>query len=91
MFIGKVIGNVVCTQKDERLIGIKLMIVQLTDPCMNENGKVQIALDGIGVCGIGDHVYLSKGKEAGLLLRDKSAPTDLSIVGIIDKINYVKE
>jgi ethanolamine utilization protein EutN len=91
MYIGKVVGNIVCNQKDERLIGKKLMLVQLQSPDGKNTGVPQVALDGVGVSGIGDMVYLSKGKEAALPFKDKTVPTDLGIVGIIDTINLRKE
>lgn len=91
MFIGKIIGNVICTQKDEKLVGTKILVVQLLTPNGKDKGDPQIALDGVGVCGIGDVVYLSKGKEGALPFKDKTTPTDLSVVGIIDKINFCEE
>jgi ethanolamine utilization protein EutN len=91
MFIGKVVGNVVCNIKDERLEGIKLLIISLLTPDGKEKGSMQVALDAIGVSGIGDMVYLSKGKEAALPYTDRVVPTDLSVVGIIDTLNLDKE
>jgi ethanolamine utilization protein EutN len=87
MFIGKVVGNVVCTMKEDRLAGIKLLLIQMQTPDGKNKGGLQVALDGIGVCGIGDLVYLTKGKEAALPFQNKTVPTDLSVVGIIDTIN----
>lgn len=87
MFIGKVVGNIVCSQKDERLTGCKLLIVQMQTPQGRNTDNFQVALDSIGVAGTGDRVYLTKGKEAGLPFPDKTIPTELSVVGIIDKIN----
>ena len=91
MFIGTVVGSIVCTHKDEKLEGIKLLLIRMQTPCGKNKGSLQVALDGIGVSGIGDHVFLSKGKEAALPFSDKTIPTELSIVGIIDKINLRKE
>lgn len=91
MFIGKVIGNVVCTIKDDRLTGVKLLVVQRQTPCGKPTGSLQVALDGIGVSGVGDLVYLTKGKEAALPFSDKTIPTDLAVTGIIDTINLNKE
>lgn len=87
MFIGKVVGNIVCSRKDERMTGSKLLIVEMLTAEGKRTGSYQIALDAIGVSGVGDSVYLSKGKEAGLPFRDQTIPTDLSVVGMIDRIN----
>lgn len=91
MFIGKVVGNIVCTRKDEKLEGIKLLLISMQSPDGKDKGGLQVALDGIGVSGIGDHVFLTKGKEAALPFPDKTIPTELSVIGIIDKINLQKE
>lgn len=88
MFIGMVVGNVVCSKKDERLKSSKLLIVELVTPEGKRTGNYHVAVDGIGVAGTDDFVYLAKGKEAGLPFHDKTIPTELSIVGIIDKINF---
>ncbi|MHB8062673.1 MAG: EutN/CcmL family microcompartment protein, partial [Ruminiclostridium sp.] len=84
-------GNVVCNMKDKRLEGIKLLLIQLQTPEGDNKGGLQVALDGIGVSGVGDRVYLTKGKEAGLPFADKTVPADLAVVGIIDAINLCKE
>lgn len=90
MFIGKVVGSVVCTRKDERLGGIKLLLIQMLTPEGKNKGGLQVALDGIGVSGVGDMVYLAKGKEAALPFRDKTTPTDLAVTGMIDAINLIQ-
>lgn len=90
MYIGRVIGSVVCTREDERLKGIKLLLVQLQLPDGGKKGGPQVALDAVGVSGAGDWVYLTKGKEAALPFPEKTVPTELSVVGVIDKINLSK-
>lgn len=86
MYIGKVEGSVVSTVKDERLTGVKLLVVRLI-----ENGVEKervIAGDGTRQAGIGDLVYMIGRKEAALMFESKPA-CDVSIVGFIDDYNQV--
>lgn len=85
MFTGKVIGTVVATQKDEALLGIKLLVVETI-----ENGKpakVIVAADATRQAGPNDYVYLIGSKEAALLFRKKMMPVDAAIAGFIDEYN----
>lgn len=86
MYTGKVIGTIVCSQKYETLVGKKILLVQVI-----ENGKPTkqtIALDGIGVAGEGDFVYLVSGREAALPFgKMTDTPVDATIIGIVDSIN----
>jgi len=88
MYVGKVVGSVVCTVKDENLKGVKLLVVQKID-----NGKPKeliISADGTRQAGKGDFVYLIGSKEACLPFRElKMIPVDSSIVGFIDRINEI--
>jgi ethanolamine utilization protein EutN len=79
MLIGKVIGSVVSTRKNEQLLGNKFMVVEL----LPKMGKACIvAVDKIGA-GVGEQVLVATGSAArvgGL----ENAPIDAAIVGIID-------
>ena len=88
MFIAKVIGNVVSTQKIAKFRGMKLLLVQ---PYINKEGKLQIsgssvvAVDGVGA-GVGECVLFTQGSSARLTPTTKDAPVDAVIVGIVDTI-----
>ena len=87
MYTGKVVGSVVCTQKDPSLEGIKLKLVEVI-----ENGvvtKTIVATDATRQAGDGDFVYLIGSKEAGMPFMDQHElnPTDASIMGFIDEYN----
>ncbi len=77
MIIGKVIGSVVSTRKDEALVGSKFMIVEPTE---DKHNKL-IAVDNIGA-GIGEYVLVALGSAARV--GKENAPVDAAIVGIID-------
>ena len=88
MFIAKVIGNVVSTQKIAKFRGMKLLLVQ---PYINKEGRLQIsgssvvAVDGVGA-GVGECVLFTQGSSARLTPTTKDAPVDAVIVGIVDQI-----
>lgn len=87
MFVAKVIGNMICTHKDDNLKGLKLLIVQPVDDQLQNKGKPLVAIDTIGQSGEGDLVYLAKSRESSLPLNKDLVPSDAGILGIIDYYN----
>lgn len=87
MYMGKVVGTVVATHKDEGLVGLKLFLVQPLNEDLTERGKPIVAIDTIGQAGYGDIVYLARSKESSLPLDRELVPSDAGIMGIIEKIN----
>lgn len=85
MIVGKVIGNVWATRKEEGLKGMKLMIVQQVHPSTNEELDTLVAVDFIGA-GIGDRVLVSSGSSARYAGNSLDTPVDATIVGIIDEV-----
>lgn len=83
MYIGKVVGNVVSTQKEETLIGYKLMIVELIQRRTLETIEEIVAVDLVGA-GKGEFVLVVKGSSARVSTNTPNAPIDATIVGIID-------
>ncbi len=82
MLAGKVVGSVVSTRKNEKLIGNKFMIVEIVDR-MGAKGQQLIAIDNIGA-GINEYVLVAQGSAARIGCDMKDAPVDAAIVGIID-------
>ena len=82
MVAGKVVGSIVSTRKNDKLIGNKFMIVELVG-CMTGNAKQLIAIDNIGA-GIGEYVMVAQGSAARVGCDISDAPVDAAIVGIID-------
>jgi len=85
MIIGIVKGTVVSTQKDERLVGSKLLIINQVDADKNVIGKDAVAVDLLGA-GIGEYVLVCSGSSAKSLLHNPDVPIDMAIVGIIDSM-----
>ena len=82
MLAGKVVGSVVATRKNDKLIGNKFMIVEIVDR-MRATAQQLIAVDNIGA-GIGEYVLVAQGSAARIGCDMKDAPVDAAIVGIID-------
>ena len=82
MLAGKVVGSIVATRKNEKLIGNKFMIVELVDSMKGKANQV-IAIDNIGA-GIGEYVLVAEGSAARIGCNMPEAPVDAAIIGIID-------
>lgn len=92
MFLGKVIGSVVSTKKDESMRGRKLLMVRpmLIDPedpsRFKPGGNTIIAIDTLGA-GEGELVMLAQGSSARQADGLKAMPVDAAIVGLVDTVN----
>jgi len=83
MQLARVIGKVVATRKDERLVGIKLLVVQPLTAEGQPAGRPLVAVDTVGA-GTGEHVFFVRGKEASFPFYPVEPPVDAGIVGIVD-------
>jgi microcompartment protein CcmK/EutM len=82
MDIVTVIGTVVCTRKEEKLRGFKLLLVSDSD---DPSGGVTVAIDTVGA-GVGERVIVVRGSSARVAADLEGTPVDAAIVGIIDHI-----
>jgi ethanolamine utilization protein EutN len=86
MQLGRVIGTVVATQKNAKLEGAKLLLVQPLDLGGAAKGPTVLAIDSVDA-GIGDRVLLVQdGKAAIQALGRGMAAVDAAIVGVIDEV-----
>jgi ethanolamine utilization protein EutN len=81
MYLGKVVGRVVCTIKDAALESKTLLLVRRLP-----NGPVVVAVDSVGA-GAGETVYVCRGREASFAFKPEEVPTEASIVAIVDEID----
>jgi ethanolamine utilization protein EutN len=87
MLIGRVVGNLVATQKNEKLEGAKLLLVQPLDLEGREKGATILAIDTLVDAGVGDRVLLvQEGKAAQAVLGRGTAAVDAAVVGVIDAV-----
>jgi len=86
MQIARVVGTVVATQKNAKLEGAKLLLVQPLDPGGAAKGPTVLAIDSVDA-GIGDRVLLVQdGKAAIQALGRGVAAVDAAVVGVIDAV-----
>ena len=83
MQLARVIGAVVATRKDENLVGIKLLLIQPLTPEREPAGRPLVAVDAVGA-GVGEEVFVVRGKEASFPFHPAEPPVDAGIVGIVD-------
>ncbi len=92
MFVGKVTGSLVCTQKADTMIGSKLLVVEPyrldaeTRAKLRTTGRTFVAVDTVGA-GEGEYVLVVQGSSARLTPETKPLPVDCAIVGIVDSVH----
>ena len=90
MQIARVLSRVVSTQKNAKLDGAKLLLVQPLTLDERPQGSALLAIDSVGA-GVGEKVLVViEGRSAGDALRQRRAPVDAAIVGIVDRVDYVE-
>jgi len=85
MIIGKVIGTVVSTRKNQNLTGSKFLIVE---PIEAMAGQRVVAVDNVGA-GVGELVLVATGSAARVGAGYENAPVDALIVGIVDSAEQI--
>jgi microcompartment protein CcmK/EutM len=90
MLIGRVVGTCVATRKDEKLEGMKMLVVQQTDSSGKSNGGVVVAIDSVGA-GTGEIVLFASGSSARQTQTTKDKPVDAVIMAIVDAIEMNSE
>lgn len=86
MFLGKVIGTVWSTRKDENLVGSKFLIVKQLDLELNPKSNFVVAVDSVGA-GEGEVVLVATGSSARQTSITKNKPIDAVIMAIVDKLD----
>ena len=89
MILARVVGTVVATRKDERLVGAKLLVVRNVDPSGKDDAGYSVAVDTVDA-GLGDKVLIVTGSSARMAQGQKDCPVDAAIVGVVDSVE-VKE
>ncbi|MFN7208246.1 MAG: EutN/CcmL family microcompartment protein [Planctomycetota bacterium] len=95
MFVAKVTGSIVSTQKVDSMIGQKLLMVEpfRLEPkdrqSMVTTGRTFIAVDALGA-GVGDMVLITHGSSARFTPETGKLPIDCVIIGIVDTVSIEK-
>jgi len=101
MFVAKVTGSLVATQKVGSMVGHKLLVVEPyrldeSRQGLKSAGRTFVAVDTVGA-GEGEYVLITQGSSARLTPETKNLPVDTVIIGIIDTVHvgnacvYAKE
>ena len=83
MILGEVIGTVVSTRKEERLQGLKLLLVREVDLELKPTGALVVAVDAVGA-GTSEIVLCASGSSARLTDVTRDKPVDTVIMAIVD-------
>ena len=86
MILGRVIGTVWATRKDEQLTGMKLQLVQEVDIDYADTGGFVVAVDSVGA-GVGEIVLVVQGSSARQTVTTQNKPVDAVIAAIVDRID----
>lgn len=90
MVLGKVIGTVWSTKKDENLVGAKFLIVRQLDLDLKPKDSTVVAVDSVGA-GVGEVVLFASGSSARQTNLTKDKPVDATIMAIVDKLDVTEK
>ena len=96
MLIGRVVGTLVATQKEERMAGLKFLVVKQVDVEGKDVPAYVVAADAVGA-GVGEMVLFATGSGARQTVMTDKRPCDGVIMAIVDTwevdghVKYVKE
>jgi len=86
MVLGKVVGTVWATRKDEQLTGMKLQIVRELALDGSSKDRFVVAVDSVGA-GIGETVLMAQGSSARQTDLTRNRPVDAVITAIVDRVD----
>jgi len=85
VILAKIVGTVVATRKDERLVSHQLLLARPVDPRGKQEGNYLVAVDTVDA-GVGETVLIVSGSSARMATGLKDRPVDAAVVGIVDTI-----
>ena len=92
MFVAKVTGSLVSTQKVASMVGYKLLVIEpyRLEPSrrrsLTTTDRTFIAVDTMGA-GVGDYVLVTQGSSARQTPETKDLPVDAVVIGIVDRVH----
>lgn len=96
MLLGRVVGTLVATRKDEKMEGLKFLVVRQVNLEGVETGNYVVAVDAVGA-GVGEMVMYATGSSARQTVLTDRRPCDAVIMAIVDtwevhgEVKYRKE
>ena len=89
MILARVVGTVVATRKDDRLVSSKLLVARPIDPKGKAEGSYLVAVDTVDA-GVGETVLIVSGSSARMANGMKDTPVDAAVVGIVDTVDVAE-
>lgn len=89
MLLARIVGTVVATRKDPRLVANKLLLARPVDPRGKPEGHYLVAVDTVDA-GVGETVLIVSGSSARMAAGMKDCPVDAAVVGIIDAVDVAE-
>jgi ethanolamine utilization protein EutN len=88
MILARIVGTVVATRKDSRLVSNKLLLARPVDPRDRTRleGAYLVAVDTVDA-GVGETVLIVSGSSARMASGMKDCPVDAAVVGIVDTVD----
>ncbi len=86
MLLARIVGTVVATRKDARLVGSKMLLARAVDPNGKNEGNHLVAIDTVDA-GVGDTVLIVTGSSARMAAGMKDLPVDAVVVGVVDHVD----
>ena len=88
MLLARIVGTVVATRKDPRLVSNKLLMARPVDPRDSSRleGGYLVAVDTVDA-GVGETVLIVSGSSARMASGMKDCPVDAAVVGIVDSVD----
>jgi len=90
VLLARIVGTVVATRKDPRLVSNKLLLARPVDPRGKAEGSYLVAVDTVDA-GVGETVLIVSGSSARMAAGMKDCPVDAAVIGIIDDIDIAAE
>jgi microcompartment protein CcmK/EutM len=87
MLLARVTGTVVSTRKEQRIEGIKFLLLEKIDAVTMQGKKdYVVAMDSVGA-GIGEIVFYASGSSSRMTTLTDGKPSDAAIIAIVDSID----
>jgi microcompartment protein CcmK/EutM len=83
MKLAKVIGTLVATQKDPKLVGLRFLMLGPYGADNSPEGGSVVAVDGVGA-GVGEMVLFASGSSARQTVATDNKPVDAVVMAIVD-------
>ncbi len=91
MLLARVTGTVVSTRKEQRIEGIKFLLLEKIDAATMQGKKdYVVAMDAVGA-GIGEVVFYASGSSSRMTTVTEGKPSDAAIIAIVDSIDVKGE